>query len=114
MEMFLVLLSLFISLTTASCEWDCAQCIQQHCTAYYPCDDVTLFCPPLVNPVDHCQQLQCQAGICRIYTTTNCTLAPTPAPMVAPIEPSFLGMVVVMLMGLMLVVAICIGGFLTR
>lgn len=107
-------LLLFISLATALCDWDCAQCIQQHCTAYYPCNDLTILCPPLVNPLDHCQQLQCLAGICRVYITTNCTLAPTPSPLVAPIEPSLLGMVVVMLMGLMLLVALCIGGFLAR
>lgn len=109
----MLLLLLFSWSLAFQCEWDCKQCNAQHCTAYYPCNNGSLLCPPLTDPMDPCQQLQCVSGICRAYTSTSC--GPT-SELVStiPVDRGLLGLVVVMLMGLMLLVAVCIGAILTR
>ena len=107
--LLLLLLQLIIHLVTAMpCEWDCAQCTATHCTARFPCGTDVLC--PLAPGTPAGQCLTCVSGICT--ATPNCTQPPfatAPVPVARPL----MGVVTGMLLGLMLLLALCIGAYLT-
>lgn len=102
--------------TEGGCAWDCAHCSQGRCVARYACSTGHV-CPLRASPTDPCQRLQCHAnGLCVAANVCvqDLPTTATPTDITTPVDRSLMVIVTLLLLGLMALVALCIGVYMTR